>query len=143
MPSLHMCPSDSQGPAVPLCLFCCAGKPPLHRTAGSQVQSYRGLHRTAMFEHPNPQPSLFLRTSIAAAVATSPPPPPPPTTASVMFCTQTQRGPGLRETFVRPSKGELNLLDDKTLFRPVSLKSVTRRELYQKPEHTHTHIETL
>lgn len=53
------------------------------------------------------------QTSIAAAVATS-----PTTTASAMFCTQTQRGPGLQETFVRPSKGSRTCLMIKHCFDP-------------------------
>lgn len=77
-----------------------SGKRPPNRTACSQVQSYQGLQRTAMFEHPNPQPSFFPNFNSCRCCHFS-----PTTTGSAMFCTQTQRGPGRRGAFVRPSKG--------------------------------------
>lgn len=94
------------------------GKPPLCRTACSQVQSYLVLHRAAMFEHHNPQPSFFpnfnscrcchfpqnnylcnvLHTNPKRAQA-----------GGCLLCT---------ETFVRPSKGSRTWLMIKHCFNP-------------------------
>lgn len=89
------------------------------------------------------------QTSIAAAVATS-----PTTTASVMFCTQTQRGPRLQEIFVRPSKGSRTCLMikhcfDLSLWRVFQYMNCTEvlrtHTLYELPcpcRHAHAHTGT-
>lgn len=71
------------------------------------------------------------QTSMATAVATS-----PTTTASVMFCTQTQRGPALQESFVRPSKGSCTCLMIKHCFDP-SLWRVLQYMKWSKGLSTH------
>lgn len=85
------------------------------------------------------------QTSIAAAVATS-----PTTTACVMFCTQTQRGPSLQETFVRPSKGSRTCLMikhcfDPSLWRVLQCMNCTKslntlHKLSRQCAHTCTHV---
>lgn len=119
-----------------------SGKMPLYRTACSQVQSYQGLHRTAMFEQPNPQPSFFPNFNSCRCCHF-----PPTTTASVMFCTQTQRGPAQQETFVRPSKASRTCLMIKHCFDSSLWRVLQYYNTWTVPEiwahmrsHRHAHM---
>lgn len=87
----------------------------LHRhTACSQVQPYQGLHRTAMFEHANPQPSFFPNFNRCRCWHYPPPTPDNHSFCNVLHTKQTRAG--LREAFVRPSKQRWTCLVIKHLF---------------------------
>lgn len=98
-------------------------------TACSQVQPYQGLHRTAMFEHANPQPSCFPNFNRCRCWHS----PPPQPQSLQCFAHKTNQGRSewsIRKTF----KATLNLPGDKTLFWLKALKRATTHELYQRKE---------